>query len=122
MRNLDCAAWAAGLIEGEGYIGLSQAKHHTNYRQPFLKVQMTDEDIVQRLYNFFKKGTLKKLNMDIPSRRGKKQVWNWTVCGQRDVYEILLQIRPWLGERRKAKCDEVLSVLRTTANIKELTE
>jgi hypothetical protein len=114
-------AWAAGLIEGEGYIGHSQAKHHKTYIQPFVKVQMTDEDVVKRLYEHFGYGSFKKLNMDIPSRQGKKQVWNWTVCSTLEVYDLLSRIRPWLGERRKNKCDEVRLLLeQTSKKVQEL--
>jgi hypothetical protein len=60
------------------------------------------------------------LNMDIPSRIGKKQVYKWEVCSQLHVWEVLREIRPWLGERRRGRCDEVLDVLQNTDRVQVL--
>lgn len=113
--------WVAGILEGEGYFGMTKASHHKNYTQCFIKIQMTDEDILEKVAEVLG-GKVAKLNMDIPSRKNRKQVYAWGIQSQEAVYDTLLRVRPYMGSRRKAKIDEMLAYLNTTSHVKELLE
>ena len=46
-------AWAAGILEGEGYFGASDRKY------PYLSIEMTDRDILEKLKKILPFGDIK---------------------------------------------------------------
>lgn len=94
------AAWLAGIIEGEGCIALVTK---TSAR---LTVSMTDEDVVKHLYTVTMMGTVKRY-----PKPPHKDRYVWAVGERDDLLDILTAIRPWMGARRGARIDEVLSRL-----------
>ncbi len=110
-------AWAAGVIEGDGYIyagtedrGWSTGRRHLTY---IVSVAMTDLDIVERLKRVFGRGTLNGPYL-YKSSLGNKPMYRWRVGAKRDVCHVIELIRPWLGLRRGERADEVLLALYTT--------
>ena len=106
-------AWIAGLLEGEGYFGIDQrsSKRYTNSKSPaspFIKIAMVDEDIIARLSTYLDKPYYLPTR---PTTKGK-QVYQLHIGEKRKVLWLLQRIRPYLGERRGAKVDECLSLLR----------
>lgn len=102
-------AWAAGVFEGEGYIG-----NQTSYGVYFLtrlKVTMTDEDVVRRFASVVGVGTvrgprwIKKGGVADPRC---KPYWYWELTGNERCAEVLTVFLPWLGARRSAKALEVI--------------
>lgn len=84
-------AWVAGVVEGEGWIGL----------RGVLCVQMTDADVIARLAEVTGMGTTvfgKK-----PSTGGRKAVHEWGVYNRREFLLVAEKLTPWLGERRRAR-------------------
>lgn len=89
-------AWAAGIIEGEGYIGARPLGARSAGLQ--IQVGMTDQDVVQRLMDVLGRG-----NVTGPYSRSSaphhKSIWNYGVYGK-DAYAILVALYPWFGSRR----------------------
>ena len=106
--------WAAGLFEGEGSLYFSR-----NFWT--VRVSMTDLDIVERFaaiwdLNLNKRSARMLNNSPSTIRRKAAQVsssemktqW-YAQTGARDkVFQIVCDIYPYLGERRREKCDEFL--------------
>ena len=104
-------AWAAGVIEGEGCFSYHPAK---GGRKAYVRIQvgMTDLDILQRLHSISGVGVvngpyLYKRKNGSPA----KPIWSWAVQKQADVAWLLMQLRPWMGERRTDRIDECLTLM-----------
>lgn len=97
-------AWLAGLIEGEGYIAKSKV---------FLRIRMTDEDVVKKCM-MFKIGYLRG-PVEGNSKKNKKPIYEWTVTRKQWFVEILNAIYEHMGERRKERIDAVLKSINKKA-------
>lgn len=97
-------AWAAGLFEGEGCIGIwwppSKAEHW-KHPQIRLSVAMTDRDVVEEFCRVVGCGTVGPEKRLRPPQT--KTVHVWTIGNRDDVERILLALLPRLGSRRKDK-------------------
>ena len=99
MNETDIA-WAAGLFEGEGCIGLNR----TNGRSyPQLQINLTDADVIRRFQRIVG-GTLNGPY----STQGHKDRWVWAANGLH-ARRVLATLAPFLGERRTARMAEVLA-------------
>lgn len=101
-------AWAAGIIDGEGHIGMTRCKPGVNRRatigyQIRISVRMTHEPTVKKL-RFLFGGTLNR----VPSRNPQKhkESYAWYV-GDLKTVEVLEKILPYLITKR----DQALLVL-----------
>jgi LAGLIDADG DNA endonuclease family protein len=104
VMNTHRIAYFAGLIDGEGHIGIYKPKtENGNYRKIRIKVNMTSEETVMALKEFFGGFVLMRKAVS-----GCKQQWEWRVdCKKaRGVLEL---IRPWLITKA-SKADEALSI------------
>jgi hypothetical protein len=88
-------------VEGEGSFGLDERskkryKNSTAPAAPFIKIAMTDEDIIARFAQLLRK------NYFSPSRLTKtgKKVY---IChvGDRSTLIYLLRLMPYMGKRRQ---------------------
>lgn len=75
------------------------------YRYPKIVVNMTDRDIIDRVSAMF--GTSTYLMPKVLHPRGRKQAYRAQVGGTRAA-EWMEILRPWMGERRTQRIDEVL--------------
>lgn len=110
MRNTEAeTAWLAGLLEGEGHIGVFEKRSTTGRMYPTLRLQlnMTDEDVVRRAHTVAGVGGVR--GPLTPSQENRKPVWSWTVYRRDDVVQVLGLIRPWMGQRRGDRIDEALA-------------
>jgi len=91
--------WAAGLYEGEG----------TLYKTPSgysLRVKMTDPDVVQHFGSIYDLALMGPYHEKWP---GSKPYY-YVATSRRDlIFKIVADFYPYLGERRKDKCDEFLA-------------
>ena len=107
--------WAAGLYEGEGW--LSQQKSG----QWQLGVEMTDLDVLQHFAKIFDLRVSEKPDANnAPStiRRKEANVYKTETilktkymtraCARKKIFAIICDIYPYLGARRREKCDEFL--------------
>lgn len=88
------AAWIAGLFEGEGCISWCDKTSVA------LKLTMTDEDVVQRLFDLTGVGYI---TMKTKNNESSKQAWNWTLQHAEEVKTLLTLLLPFFGNRRAAK-------------------
>lgn len=102
LRDL---SWAAGLFEGEGCLFFQKAR---TYQTASMKLGMTDKDVVTRFHAVVGLGNI------CPPRMLKsgKQLWMWQVVGFANVQAIVAAFWNYLGDRRKAKAEEVLLAAR----------
>ena len=95
-------AWMSGLFEGEGSISISKKKGYC-----YLQLVSTDEDI---LYKFARLANCKnKITYCKRRPHQNKDHWKWQVGNREDVTRLLTLMLPYLGDRRSAKANEVLT-------------
>jgi len=97
------AAYLAGLIDGEGYMGFSINKTTKNYSyQPIMKTAMTDRKIIEWLKNSF--GGY--FHIRIPKDSKHNISYEWSINGKM-LRKILLRIHPYL-KIKKPQCEILL--------------
>lgn len=105
--------WAIGVFEGEGSIVLVEptSRGKRAWKRARLQVSMTDEDVVRRLGEAFGVGTVSGPYTYGSMKNGEscKPQWAWQVTGPKAV-DLLIQMYPLLGERRRARAVEVIRI------------
>lgn len=103
---MDWIAWSAGIIEGEGCLGLYADKRRANTFTLKIQVESTDEFVVRKLHEIFGGSVYEN---KAPSKLPKyKKSWRWLVCNKQGVEDILIQIMDYLSPRRAEKAQEIL--------------
>lgn len=98
--------WAAGLFEGEGCISISKGSGGRAY--PVLCLASTDLDTLQRFHEAIGHvGTLWSYARKVKAAH-HKPLWEWRMRGHDDVSALLDRLKPFLGQRRSARAEEVL--------------
>jgi len=102
MGNEIVNAYFAGLIDGEGTIGIY--RFASGQVRPIVKVDMTSEKTITALHNYFGgyKG-VKKV------KEGNKPQWHWE-CTYTRAVEVCRQIHPYLIEKAD-RAEEVLKFI-----------
>lgn len=89
--------WLAGLLEGEGAFMVTKQG-----QQPRLVVSMTDEDVIARVAEMWGTAVVPLK----PQKAHHKPAFKASIYGRRAL-EWMLRLRPLLGERRRARIDEI---------------
>jgi len=100
--------WAAGLFEGEGCITHRDKEH----KKPYLKMQMTDWDVVRKFHEVVGVGSL------VEDKRSREHpVWQsqlvWRTTNKKDTQHLLSLMLPYFGNRRAYKALNILDDLET---------
>ncbi len=90
--------WLAGLLEGEAYFHPKTDKVSVG-----IAIEMTDEDIIQRVCKLIGNTYCKVKKREIHH----KQAYKTTIRGRR-AFELMLIIQPIMGERRKQRIQECI--------------
>lgn len=99
-------AWAAGYFEGEGCFSLQKRKERPSGRpQAGATVRNTDEDTLRRFHAAVGVGSVAAYP---PQVKGNKPFWQWCVKGYPTTRSVIILLYPWLGERRRARAEELL--------------
>lgn len=99
-------AWFSGLFEGEGCLGYYADKRNPSTGSVRLYVESTDKDIIDKIHFLFGG---KVWESNYPSKpKQNKPSWRWGVSSKPEVRKLIRALYPFLGNRRKIKCDEVL--------------
>jgi hypothetical protein len=103
--------WVAGLLEGEGCFLLHRDRqswggHKYVYYRPRVICAMTDRDVIERLQRVTGMGRIAIGRATAP---GHKPYWRWTVSRDGDAIRLMKALYPHMGERRRAKIDEILA-------------
>jgi hypothetical protein len=99
-------AWAAGILEGEGCFSMFQRKGKTHYQCSIL-CEMTDEDTVKALHDSLGVGTFSQR----PIRGVRKPTWILCIQRQKDVFDTLIRVMPYLQSRRLEKAKKMFNYL-----------
>lgn len=103
-------AWAAGLFEGEGHIGLyayPPSDRRAGLFHRSLVLAMCDEDVVKRFHRTVGVGRLRQ----VPPPRNKpawQPSWRWECSRWDEIEPMLRSFLPWLGQRRALRATEML--------------
>lgn len=104
-RNALDVAWAAGLFEGEGYLGAYSQAPKRGKVSITLGIGSTDRDVIERFRDIMGFGTIK---LRPPGTNGHKPLHVWTIHEAAKVREVIALFTPYFGVRRNAKAREVL--------------
>lgn len=114
MNSVD-AAWVAGIIEGEGTMGLNKFEVGTKRKSPkaYIKVAMTDEDVIKALHQKTGVGTVHGPYPGGGSKGAEhwKEQWVWHVSKRKDVRNLLTSILSFLYERRTVQAMTCLDAI-----------
>lgn len=108
MRR-DDIAWAAGLFEGEGYVGVRRQKGRKNPNAQII-MSSTDEDVLRRFVAIV--GAGKVYGPYTYSNPKWKPYWQWQAQTYELVQHVVALLWPWLCTRRRAQAAEALVTLR----------
>lgn len=101
--------WLAGLLEGEGYFGITKSAG-SNKLRCVVRVSMTDKDVLQKAQQLTGVGTIIQHR---PRVEHHKIAYTWSVSKQFQVREVLELIHPFMGTRRTERINECLAILKT---------
>jgi len=98
------AAYLAGLLDGEGYLGFTVNKSYPprTFYQPVMKVAMTDKKMIEWLQNSFGGSFFTR----VPKNPKHKVSYWWDISGK-NLKAILLRIHPYL-KLKKPQCEILL--------------
>lgn len=103
MKNAD-AAWLAGLLEGEGCFDWNGSSN----RYPRIRVEMRDEDVVQRVKALCGGGGAVRR---VERRQGHHTTFRFQLCDRERLKIVLTAILPYMGNRRSEKIQELLEAI-----------
>jgi hypothetical protein len=97
-------AWAIGLYEGEGTVGI-YGSGSGRTRRARMSIGMVDRDVVEKFHSIVKVGRviLKKSN-----HPDHQDVWHWQIGKREQILDLLLKIIPFLGHRRQDQAQIVI--------------
>ncbi len=101
----------AGLLEGEGcFFSITyKTENYGPYTYARVTVCMTDRDILERLQQVTGIGRLEKSRARANPKH--KPISQWIVCKNQDAIDLMKAVYPWMGQRRRARIDEVLALV-----------
>jgi hypothetical protein len=126
-RELDLA-WAAGIIDGEGYVGVTTPRQYFYARRAemiymksyvVLKVNMTHRGTIDRLRILFGRGSVWEQK---PRKVGNKKQWEYRAANNIAI-AVLREIQPY-AVTKKERIDHILQMvdsgepLKPTANVR----
>jgi len=88
-------AYAAGILDGEGYIAVPPRKDKRP-GTPIIQVEMTSHEIIKFLYNLFQVGSVQKPKKRQPHHL---QSWKWTVK-YRQAYKTAEKVWPYIVHKK----------------------
>lgn len=100
--DAETRGWLAGLLEGEGWFGIYRVGARSG---PEISVNMIDRDIIERVAELF--GT-KPYGPRIYKTRPEAQPYYRARLRGKRAAELMKQLYPMLGERRRQRIDEIL--------------
>ena len=101
--------WAAGILEGEGCFSIFQRPTKNN-KSLAIHCEMTDEDTIRKLHEVLGVGNV-NYRPSRTSRKVSKESWILSIQRQKDVFDTLIRVMPYLGERRLTKAREMFDYL-----------
>ena len=103
---MDLLAYAAGIIDGEGYI---RKVYGVSKRCYSIAVKMTDLDVLEKLKQAFGVGQI--YSYPPPTNPNHTQIHEWSVTNKRDTAHVLKLILPYLSYRRAFAAQNTLDAI-----------
>lgn len=100
--------YLAGIIDGEGWLGVAKDNRYGGLGTPRITVGMTDEDVILRLQSMTGVGNI---HVRPAGENGNKAFHVWNVTNRDDVARVLLAITPLMSERRKGRIAKLAGLL-----------
>jgi len=101
--------WAAGILEGEGCFSLFRRPDKPHLTTCAIHCEMTDEDTVNDLQKALGVG---KIYYRSNEKRGKrKPSWILSIQKEKEVFNTLLRVMPFLKSRRLEKARELFDAI-----------
>lgn len=97
-------AWIAGVVEGEGTLTVERYRKDGS-PVPKLAVAMVDADTIERLYHYSNMGSLDARRASVD---GHQALYIWRVRRLGDVCLAVRRMWPYLGSRRRARCQDLM--------------
>lgn len=95
----------AGLLDGEGTIGISRG-NKSKYRSPYISVTSTTKEIVDWLHDTF--GGIVSAHKVYQEHH--KQSWIWQLRNKDQVFRVMEMVKPYMLEpNKKARITLVLN-------------
>ena len=101
--------WAAGILEGEGCFSIFQKKNKT-YKTLAIHCEMTDEDTIRKLQEVLGVGNI-NYRKSRDDRKVSKPSWILSIQKQKDIFNTLIRVMPYLRKRRLDKAKEMFEYL-----------
>lgn len=98
--------WAAGILEGEGCFSMHKRKGK-DYYQCAIHCEMTDEDTIISLQKALGAGRVSQRD----ARGVRKPTWILSIQRQKDIFDTLIRVMPYLGDRRLSKASDMFEYL-----------
>ncbi len=94
MKANERLAYFAGIIDGEGSIGIYSHNKATGYYYPKLAVVMNNKELIDSLHEFFEMGTV------VRDQGGRNYpMWRWRVTGGKQLAKVLTGVLPFLIDK-----------------------
>jgi hypothetical protein len=105
LKSTRSIEWAAGLFEGEGCL-----TYQSTVNKWKLCIKMTDEDVILDFYEAVGYlGNFLPLSKSPSTPDHWKPSAEWNVYARDTIFEIVVRLYPYLGNRRQAKIKEFLT-------------
>jgi hypothetical protein len=99
--------WLAGLLEGEAYFGLNAAARQTI--SPMVELNTVDHDVILRVQRIYAARYAVAVNLHVrPPRHAGYQPQYHLACYGDAARAVMGDIAPLMGERRRARIDELV--------------
>ncbi len=103
--------WVAGIVEGEGCFMWHYRRASVGNPSPRFQLQMNDRDVVDRFAELVGQGNaVCRQSRRSPQRHDLHRL---TLDGAKCV-DLMVLVRPWMGERRRKKIDALLTKMGLT--------
>jgi len=70
---------------------------------------MTDYDVLQDFYNIVRVGTFRGPYHKKSMKPHHKPYYTWKTYNNKEIFNLVAEFYPYIGERRRAKFDEFLT-------------
>jgi hypothetical protein len=100
--------WLAGIIEGEGCFSPALRAKWPEYRNPRIRIEMTDKDVICKA-SMILHGSIKISQNAWASKRNGHQIKYTVEVTGKPAMDWMIMLYPMMGERRQAKIKEVLA-------------
>ena len=108
----DEIAWAAGLWDGEGWVGPLAHRSHAGYFVVEAEVKQSGSELPEVLTRFHRIVGAGRVYGPILQKHGWRDVYRWRTGGIDNVERVVRILWPWLGEIKREQARRALAVVR----------